>query len=464
MKKGGTNEFSTVARSEASVLAWLNKLITSRVSADLSLRQIGPNQVDLVSSSDSTSISFPFSPFSFGPMEGEGECTFWDVNDGGGQFVTGHHLVLPFMDRSLPIMEKVGATLTFNYDVFGLIFWCLSRREELKRGEVDAHGRVLAKNSHAFRHNYLSRAIVDEWLDFIRDLASSSFQNISVVEGKYELELTHDVDHLRRYTREGVRELSKNVLEDIWISRSLRPLLDVFRLKAGKSVSPPGLDPYDTFGWLMELARRFDLKTTYYFIAQAGNSPFDAHYRLDDEMVVDLMQQLADSGHAVGLHPSYGSYLDESQIRNERDRLAASLAKAGIDQERIGVRMHYLQYSVPATMRILASLGFDHDASFGYPDHSGFRCGTCFDYEAVDPVTGSELGIKIRPLIAMDCSLLSKKYEGLSTHDAYERLVALMRVCQLHGGKLSILWHNSYFQIPGTRQLLERVLNASRAS
>ena len=43
---------------------------------------------------------------------------------------------------------------------------------------------------------------------------------------------------------------------------------------------------------------------------------------------------------------------------------------------------------------------------------------TCFDYDAFDPIKDQLIGIKIRPLVAMECSVIANYYMNLGYGEA----------------------------------------------
>lgn len=87
-----------------------------------------------------------------------------------------------------------------------------------------------------------------------------------------------------------------------------------------------------------------------------------------------------------------------------------------------------------------------YDSTLGYADRPGFRCGTCFEYTAFDVVSDQPLSLRIRPLIAMDCTVIAERYLGLgSTEAAYEKFNELKNSCRKVGGGFTLLWHNSFF-------------------
>lgn len=63
----------------------------------------------------------------------------------------------------------------------------------------------------------------------------------------------------------------------------------------------------------------------------------------------------------------------------------------------------------------MADAGMSYDSTLGYADRPGFRCGTCFEYTAFDVVSDQPLSLRIRPLIAMDCTVIAERYLGLGS-------------------------------------------------
>ena len=48
--------------------------------------------------------------------------------------------------------------------------------------------------------------------------------------------------------------------------------------------------------------------------------------------------------------------------------------------------MHYLRWDINRSPAYLAGLGVSQDASLGYADQVGFRCGTSYEFPAFDPL------------------------------------------------------------------------------
>lgn len=102
-----------------------------------------------------------------------------------------------------------------------------------------------------------------------------------------------------------------------------------------------------------------------------------------------------------------------------------------------------------------------YDSTLTYADHPGFRCGTCHEYPAFDPVAGTALQLRIRPLIAMECTVLAPRYMNLGSGDiALKKFIQLKQSCRAVNGNFTLLWHNTLLERHQERTLYEHVLAA----
>jgi hypothetical protein len=161
------------------------------------------------------------------------------------------------------------------------------------------------------------------------------------------------------------------------------------------------------------------------------------------------MRRIHDRGHEIGLHPSYGTFLKPELLKQEAGRLKHVCAEEGIDQATWGGRMHYLRWEQPTTLYAWANAGMSYDSTLGYAERPGFRCGTCHEYPAFDPLAKRGLPIRIRPLIIMECSVIADRYLALGIgQQAKTKFLQLKKRCLNVGGSYTVLWHNSFFFDP----------------
>lgn len=122
--------------------------------------------------------------------------------------------------------------------------------------------------------------------------------------------------------------------------------------------------------------------------------------------------------------------------------------------------MHYLRWAQPTTLRALNAVGMRYDSTLGFADRPGFRCGTCFEYQAIDPVTHEALQIRIRPLIAMEVTVLDAPYLAKgATGEAMDTFKSIKENCFRVGGEFNLLWHNSKFLDAAHRNIYVALVN-----
>ena len=186
----------------------------------------------------------------------------------------------------------------------------------------------------------------------------------------------------------------------------------------------------------------------------------NADYEPEAPAILDLMQRIHKRGHEIGLHPSYGTFQKPELIRQEADRLRAACELAGVQQEQFGERMHYLRWEHPITLQAWEDAGMAYDSTLSYADRPGFRCDTCFEYPAFNPQSQQQLKIRIRPLIAMECTIIAKRYMGLGyTQAALDKFTDLKDKCRKVNGCFTLLWHNSHFSNKADFEMYEKILS-----
>ena len=448
-----------------AVVEWLQSLLRERLHGGLQLC-VGPGRswvLSLEEDSRQIFIRCDFERFLADPKTLA--CGHWLPRDDASLLPAGC-LGLPTpglaqAPQDMVIVGEHGGTV--NYDLLSLTYWMLSRHEEIARTDLDPHGRFPAEASHAFRHGYLERPIVDEWLFVLRKAIHAVWPGLHLHEQHYNLVLSHDVDTPARYGVIGGGRLLRNILVDLLREpqRDRRALVMAPAIWKASTQRIDKRDPFNTFDWIMDRSEEIGLRNAFYFLCGRTDRRRDGHYEPDHPAIIDLMRRINARGHEIGLHPSFNTYMDAQRLKSEAKRLRDICAAAGIQQQHYGVRMHYLRWSTPDTMRGLDAAGLVYDTTLGYAKHPGFRCGTCHEYQAFDPVLGQALAIRLRPLIVMESTVIG----GLRPKDsaaAEARLIRLMEACHRVDGNFTLLWHNTMLEHPHQRRVYERVLDHHR--
>jgi peptidoglycan/xylan/chitin deacetylase (PgdA/CDA1 family) len=349
--------------------------------------------------------------------------------------------------------------LALSIDVFGSVFFLLTRYEEVVRPVRDRHDRFPASASLAAAEGFLDRPLADEYVDILWMAMRTLWPGIVRRPSTYRLRLTHDIDEAwaarGRPVGRVVRALAGDALRrrDVGLAaRRFRSLLDA-------RVGRVDHDPYNTFDFLMDTSERHDIRTTFYVVAGRTDRRFDGHYELSDPLVGKLLRRIHDRGHEVGLHPSYGAYLSAERTQEEFDLLRAACSAAGFDQPAWGVRQHYLRFENPTTWRIQETVGFEHDSTIGFADHVGFRAGTCREYPVFDLLDRRRLALRERPLLVMDVSLFD--YMAAEDGEAADRVKTIIDACRRQRGDAVLLFHNNAIAGGRRRAFYEELVSDS---
>jgi hypothetical protein len=212
----------------------------------------------------------------------------------------------------------------------------------------------------------------------------------------------------------------------------------------------------DTFDFLMDQGERRGLTGAFYFMAGRTDPRYDGDYSLQDRWIAALLRRVDERGHEIGLHPSYRTFRDPEALRAELERLRGACAAAGVRQEPRGGRQHFLRWENPATWRAWAQAGLEYDASLGFSDVAGFRCGTSREYPVFDLLAGERLPLRERPLVVMEQAILAPRPEAVA-----EAVAPLAAACRRAGSDLSLLWHNSSLQTAAERRAYAAALDAA---
>jgi len=445
-----------------AILAWLQQILLERFGQPVRLHFAEPGIVRLATEGSATYIDICTDPATFSRAGSGLPCTRWNGAAEGWDMALGRPLPAPGAARlQTPLIEDAQTGYRIYYDVLGLTYWMLSRQEEVGYADLDDHSRFPASASHAFKHAYLDRPLVDEWLHVLRQVAQRAWPQLSFKQHCFELKVSHDVDRPSRYGFGGAGNILRKVAGDFLKRHDFKSPFVAPRVRLNTQTCLHPDDPGNTFDWIMDVSERQGLVSAFYFICGRTDPDKDADYEPEHPAIRDLMGRIHKRGHEIGLHPSFGTFNAPDLIAVEATRLKRICAEEGIEQDAWGGRMHYLRWETPTTMYGWENAGMTYDSTLGYADFPGFRCGTCFEYPALDPIAGKQLNLRIRPLIAMECTVMNQRYVGLGTGpESLARFLQLKDACRAVGGTFTLLWHNSEFATPESRRLYQDVLAA----
>lgn len=429
----------------SAALAWLQTILQERFGHAFTLEpQADGRHIALRLPGDERYIALALDGATFTRADSDLPCTQWNAPADGWHTALEPVLPAPGAITLLaPLIEPTAQGWRIHYDILGLTYWMLTRQEEVGRTDLDTHRRFPATSSHAFKHGYLERPIVDEWLQLLGQVIIRTWPGLRLKRHTFSMKVSHDVDAPSRYGFASAKGLLRAMAGDVLKRGDIKNALRAPWIRLHTRDALHGADPFNTFEWIMDMSDQHGLTSAFYFIC-GRTSTMDADYEPEHPAIRHLMRRIHERGHEIGLHPSYGTYQKPELIALEARRLRAVMAEENIRQSVLGGRMHYLRWEQPTTLRAWAAAGMDYDSTLSYADRPGFRSGTCFEYPAFDPVADEQLTLRVRPLVVMECSVIDTCYLGLGTGDAaLEKFMQLKTACHAANGRFTALWHNS---------------------
>ncbi|HEY3374398.1 MAG TPA: polysaccharide deacetylase family protein [Candidatus Aquicultor sp.] len=338
------------------------------------------------------------------------------------------------------IFAQTPCRLTLGLDIFGSMFFMLTRYEEAVRPERDFHMRFPAVATTGFREQLLSRPIVNEYLEILWWALKQQWPWLERKQRHAGVLLSHDVDWPMSGSQ-GPKRVLMSAAADIM--RRKEPALAYRRLRAVPYTRQGNFD-YDvnnTFDFVMRVSEEFNISSTFFVIAGNTAGLIDGAYTLDDSWIQKLLKSFFDRGHKIGLHTSYNTFCDAAITRSEFKNLLGVCEKLGINQPVWGSRQHFLRWSNPTTWQNLEKAGVGYDSTLTFAELPGFRCGVCYEYPVFDLIARVPLKLRERPLIVMEGTLFD--YKGLSFEKAQESIAGFNSTCRKFNGDFTLLWHNS---------------------
>ena len=188
------------------------------------------------------------------------------------------------VDPLQPLPVLYGEPTVDGIDVFGSVFFLLTRYEELVGDVRDTHERFPASTSLAVREGFLARPLANEYAELLWSRLTAAWPRLTRRRRSYALRLSHDVDFpLYRAPPREARAIAKRDLR-----REHAPLLALRRVvnALAPDLTPKSLDLNNTFDWLMHAGEDLGLRSTPSTSSPAG-TPARSTARTEIDVPVD---------------------------------------------------------------------------------------------------------------------------------------------------------------------------------
>lgn len=341
-----------------------------------------------------------------------------------------------YKDLNKPFAERLSKdTVIFYADIIAATFFMLSRLEETTAAERDQHDRFPARASVSYKQGFLDRPIIDEYALILCEWVKKLRPNWEPRPRKFTIKLSHDIDHVHLFPhwKKGARTFLGNLVKRHDLQRARESLYGIMA-----HLGFPNLDPYiKEIIALVNISLRYGLNNDVFYFKTSKPNTYDSGYDPNEPIIQNCIKGLQQCGFEIGLHPGYNTYDNSILLEQEKVILDRILQRTSY-----GARQHYLRFKIPDTWRSFELVGLTHDATLGYPEVPGFRCGTCYPFQPFDIEQNRILDIWEHPLVAMDGTL--RAYQNLSLEHMTISVLRLAKRCRAVGGEFSLLWHNSF--------------------
>ena len=230
---------------------------------------------------------------------------------------------------------------------------------------------------------------------------------------------THDVDLTRKF---GIKRLLRDGIRGKLVSV-------IGSIRAAGC----GKDPYWVYPELLTFYREQGIAATFFFLARSWEGRA-YRYNIRSRKFRQLLAQIEQEGHEIGLHTSLQAFSHPQRIPREKKRL-----ERVIGHPLYGVRQHYLRVKFPEGWNHFRRAGFRYDSSVGRNQGIGLLAGTSFPY-----VPDPSPHLEAFPLVEIPFALMDYPWQALGPVEmcdtAFASLAQSIRDSQ---GHLGILWHPS---------------------
>ncbi|MGB4754907.1 MAG: hypothetical protein WBH69_02440 [Fervidobacterium sp.] len=110
-------------------------------------------------------------------------------------------------------------------------------------------------------------------------------------------------------------------------------------------------------------------------------------------------------------------------------------------------RAHFLVFDITKSFEIYEKAGIKYDTTCSFADAVGFRFGTSKSFHPYNFLQKREYNIVEIPLIVMEGSLRSPRYNNLTPHEGFAKITEMVDKVKRYNGTFTFLWHNSSFYI-----------------
>jgi hypothetical protein len=327
---------------------------------------------------------------------------------------------------------------------------CWHERVLMDKAEID--NRFDYFRSLQYQGGFVELPVVDVYADILRGiieiiLPEFSRENQWGEHSKFFMTVSHDIDYWNYWTIEHYRHTFKYNFK-----RLLKNPHNAAYKIIGHALRRIFSHSYPRMRRIVRGEEYRNINATYFLIT----GELDDKYRLNSKKVVQYennrhayfkkmkyrtqIEGLLDE-HDVQLHGTPKSSFNAEILKSERETLEE------LGKPITGYRSHTLSFDYHKSFDVLEKQNIAYDSTVGFWETIGYRCGTSYPFFPFNFKENRPYRILEIPLTVMDTSMMSTSCMNLTPWKAYGKLKTIVRNAEKYGSNLSILWHNTTFEI-----------------
>lgn len=322
---------------------------------------------------------------------------------------------------------SVSNNSTLRFDIFSASFYMLTRYEEYLPHVKDDQGRFMASESLAYKYGFLQQPIVDIWAYKLKDVLLQRYPKMEFPPKKITIFPLIEASQPYSYRQKGFFRSVIGFAGNLFTGK-LRNVAERAQVLMGLK-----RDPLDSFKWIVNNARRNDMKMVVFFLL-GESMVFEESINTRTEKFKMLIKYVADYKQ-VGLIFSAGSLNDYELLKKEKHWME-EITNRRLDSS---INSNFL-VNLPDIYRHLVELEVQNDYTMIFRNTVGFRAGTC------TPFLFYDLDYEIKtPLMVHPSAMTTYAFQQRYSNDILKTVNSLLSEVEKVNGTFSMIFTNKDF-------------------
>jgi hypothetical protein len=265
------------------------------------------------------------------------------------------------------------------------------------------------------------------WLEEFKKQLSEKYPELKFKTHHFKFISTIDIDNAYKYKHKGLMRTIGGYVKSI-LTRNFSEIKERTSVLLEKEQ-----DPFDSYKFLLDVQAKYKLHVLYFFLL-GDYGVNDKNHPANNKDFQVLIKHLNDYAE-VGIHPSYRSNADLSQLKVEVNRLANITHRLITNS-----RQHFSILTFPETYQALLQAGITDDYSMGYHNYNGFRASFCYPFHWYDLDAEQETALCAHPFSIIETTL---RYNNKAdSKNASEFAKPIIDQVKKYNGELVSVFHN----------------------